>query len=589
VSAAVEAAQAALGLVARTDPTLLAVLVGLTAVSGLLPPAVAWVGQRIVDGVVHAKGDVTPALGWLAVEVVLVVGLAVVARGRTAATSLLRARLGHRVNVQILEKALTLDLAHFEDAAFYDRLTRARREASSRPLSLVTHTLDLGRTTLMLGSFGVLLAGFSPWAVLVLVAAGIPSFYVEARFSGEAFRLFSWRAPEAREQNYLETLIAREDYAKEVQIYGLGSFFLDRYRAIFQKVYAEDRSLTLRRAGWGFVVGLLSTAAFYGAYAWIATSAVAGVISVGAMTMYLVVFQQGQSAFAQVLGTVNGLFEDTLYMTMLTEYLGQRTELPSGSATFGPEPGAGLAFVDVSFQYPGAPAPALADVSFVLRPGEKLALVGQNGSGKTTLVKLLTRLYAPTRGKIYLDGLDLAQWDRDALRRRVGVIFQDFARYQLKVGENVGVGDVARVSDTGAWKLAADTALATEMIEALPRGFDAQLGRWFADGMELSGGQWQKVALARMFMRRDADILVLDEPTAAVDAEAEALLFEQFREKTAGKMAILISHRFSTVRRADRILVLHQGRVVEAGTHEALLALDGRYARLFTLQAQGYL
>ena len=429
---------------------------------------------------------------------------------------------------------------------------------------------------------------FSPWAVLVLLIAGLPSFVAEAKFSGDAFRLFRWRSPETRMQMYLETVLAREDHAKEVKLFGLGPLLLDRYRAIFRKVFKEDRALTIRRDTWGFFLGLISTAAFYAAYAWIAISAVRGQITLGQMTMYVLLFRQGQAAVSASLAAIGGMYEDNLYLSTLYDYLDTPVDTPAGTATQGTNPGDGVRFERVSFTYPGATEPAVTDVSFQLAPGQSLALVGENGSGKTTLIKLLTRLYVPSSGRILLDGLDLGAWSPVALRRRVAVIFQDFARYQLKVGENIGAGDVDHFVDEAQWREAAAMATAAPFIDELPEGYQTQLGKWFKDGRELSGGQWQKIALARAFIREGADILVLDEPTAAMDARAEAQIFEQFRELASERMVILISHRFSTVRMADQILVIQGGRILERGDHEALMALDGHYAHLFALQARGY-
>jgi ATP-binding cassette subfamily B protein len=488
----------------------------------------------------------------------------------------------------ILEKALTLQLANFEDSEFYDKLTQARREASSRPLSLVNRTFGLVQNAISLTSYAVLLYAFSPWAVVILIGAGLPSFFAEAKFSGDAFRLFRWRSPETRMQMYLETVIAREDSVKEVKLFGLGPRLLQRYRDIFKKLFVEDRRLTLRRDGWGFVLGLLSTSAFYGAYAWIVITTINGGITLGAMTMYLVLFRQGQTAVSASLSAISGMYEDNLYLSNLYDYLEQAVPTHDGEAKHGPEPERGLEFQNVSFAYPGSKAKALDNVSFKIAPGESLALVGENGSGKTTLIKLLTRLYTPTEGNILLDGLNLQDWDVEALRQRIGVIFQDFGRYQFSVGENIGAGDVRHFDDDDRWATAAKTGMAAPFIEDMPEGYDTQLGRWFKGGRELSGGQWQKIALSRAFMRSDADILVLDEPTAAMDAASEAAIFDHFQSQSDTKMTILISHRFSTVRAADRIIVIHDGRILEQGDHESLLAENGQYASLFRLQAKGY-
>jgi ATP-binding cassette subfamily B protein len=582
----------ALDLVWTTNRVLTFTLAILTVVAGVLPAAIAYVGQLIVDGVVAAIASTSPdtrrVLSLVVLEAIIVIFLAASQRGISASQSLLRALLGQRVNVMILEKALTLQLSHFEDSEFYDKLTQARREASSRPLSLVNRTFGLVQNAVSLTSYAVLLFAFSPWVVLILIGAGLPSFFAEAKFSGDAFRLFRWRSPDTRMQIYLETVIAREDGVKEVKLFQLGPRLLQRYRDIFNKLFVEDRRLTLRRDGWGFVLGLLSTAAFYGAYAWIVITTINGEITLGAMTMYLVLFRQGQSAVAAILSSISGMYEDNLYLSNLYEYLGQPVPSRHGDAIVGPDPARGIHFMNVSFTYPGATRKALSNVSLQIRPGESLALVGENGSGKTTLIKLLTRLYEPTEGKIMLDGLELQNWDVNALRQRIGVIFQDFGRYQFSVGENIGAGDVRHIDDKMRWPKAAETGMAATFIEEMPQGYETQLGRWFKGGRELSGGQWQKIALSRAFMRSDADILVLDEPTAAMDAPSEAAIYDHFRSESHNKMTILISHRFSTVRAADQIVVIHDGEIVEHGNHEGLLALNGQYASLFRLQAKGY-
>jgi ATP-binding cassette, subfamily B, bacterial len=582
----------ALGLVWTTSRALTITLAVLTLIGGLLPGAIAYIGKLIVDSVVLAArsglvSDRSLALNYVAVEAGAIVALAASQRGLVVCQQLLRVLLGQRVNVLILEKALTLDLAHFEDSEFYDKMTQARSEASSRPLALISRTFGLGQSALTLLTFSGLLLKLSIWAVLVLIVAAIPSFIAETRFSEHAFRLFRWRSPETRQQNYLETLLAREDYAKEVQLYQLGPMLLQRYRDTFARLYGEDARLTIQRGVWGYGLGLLSTAAFYGAYAWIVIQAIAGTITLGEMTMYLVVFRQGQSTFASALTSIGGMYEDNLYLANLYEFLEQPVPQSKGEVIKGTAQD-GIRFEHVSFSYPGSQQPVLKDISLHLQPGEKLAIVGENGSGKTTLIKLLTRLYTPSSGKILLDGVDLNEWDIDVLRRRIGVIFQNFVQYQFTVGENVGVGDVAHLYDRDEWENASDKGMAKPFIDVLPQGFSTQLGRWFKGGQELSGGQWQKIALSRAFMRSEADILVLDEPTAAMDAEAEMNIFNHFRSLTKDQMVVLISHRFSTVRMADNIIVMAGGEIVEQGSHEQLLEADGRYAYLFSLQAAGY-
>ena len=580
----------AVRLVWDTNRALLFAAAALTLVGGVLPAAVAWVGARIVDAVVAAMHtrDVHLVLRLVLFEGVLVAVLSGVQRGLSLCQALLRAQLGQRVNVMILEKALTLELQHFEDSEFYDKLTRARREASSRPLSLVMRTFGLVQNAISLLSFAVLLVHFSPWAVVVLLLAGVPAFVAETKFSGDAFRLFRWRSPETRMQVYLETVLAREDHAKEVRLFGLGARFLQRYRDIFTRLYGQDRALSIRRDSWGFLLGLLATLTLYAAYAWIALAAVARAITLGQMTMYLLLFRQGQAAVAAMLAAVGGMYEDNLYLSTLYEYLDTPVAPPAGHARHGPRPEEGIRFEHVSFTYPGASEPSLHDITLHLPPGSSLALVGENGSGKTTLIKLLTRLYLPTAGRIWFEGLDLREWDEVALRERIGVIFQDFAHYQMRVGENVGVGDEPHFEDQARWRTAAEKGRAAAFIDELPLRYETQLGKWFQDGRELSGGQWQKIALSRAFMRTGADVLVLDEPTASMDARAEAEVFEHFRKLARSRITILISHRFSTVRMADQIAVLERGRIIEQGTHASLTAAGGQYAQLFALQARGY-
>jgi|TARA_B100000809_G_scaffold231540_1_gene246773 ATP-binding cassette subfamily B protein len=586
----------AIGIVWDTSAALTVVMAATTLVSGILPAAIASVGGLFVDAVASAFQETgasaqqlrSEALYYVFLEAGLVVLITAAQRINTVCQSILRVLLGNKINVMILEKALTLELAHFEDSEFYDKLVRARREASSRPLSLVIKTFDLFRDSILLVTIGIWLYQFSPYAVLLLGLAGVPAFLAEAKFSGEAFRIHRRRSAERRMQIYLEMVLTREDGVKEVKLLQLGKLFVQRYVDIFKNIYKEDKSLVLRRGFWGYVLGLLASAAFYFAYGWVGFAAIAGTITIGQMTMYIAQFRLGQNAVTSSLTAVNGMYEDNLYLSNLSEYLAHKVPEQTGSKTRGPDPADGIRFENVSFHYPGSENPALHNITLHIHSGESLAIVGENGSGKTTLIKLLTRLYVPTGGNIFLEGLELSAWDIDTLRQKIGVIFQDFSRYQLIVGENIGIGDVKNIHQDEYVAEAARKGMADVFVKDLPAAYKTQLGTWFKDGKELSGGQWQKIALSRAFMRSQADILILDEPTAAIDAKAEAEIFEHFRELTANKISIIISHRFSTVRRADYIIVLDQAEILERGTHKELLHLDGQYATLFKLQAKGY-
>ncbi|MGA8893622.1 MAG: ABC transporter ATP-binding protein [Anaeromyxobacteraceae bacterium] len=575
-----------------------AVAIGaLTAVAALLPAPVAWVGKLIVDGVVLAsrsglEADRARVGGLVLVELALMAATMVTGRLLGLLRELLRTHLANRINVRILEKALSLELRHFEDADVYDKMQNARREASARPLSLVMQALGIAQNAVTLAALSALLWRLSPWSVLVIVAASIPAFVAEARLSAESFRVNTWRAPEGRRLNYLEWILTRDSHVKEVKLFGLGPLVLGRYRDLFGKFYAEDRRLALRRLAFGVGFGLLALAAFYGMYVLVAGRASRGEISLGDMTLYLVVFRQGQAAFQGILTSVGALYEDSLYMSNLFAFLA----IPAPGETARVAPPAALphgrpleiAFDDVSFRYPSRPEWALRNVTLTIRPGETIGLVGENGAGKSTLVKLLLRLYDPTEGRITYGGVDLRDLDPADLRGRIGAVFQDFVRYQFTAAENIGLGNPAHVDDRERIADAAGRAGAGPLVASLPRGLDTVLGGWFEAGHEISAGQWQKLAVARAFMR-EAEVLILDEPTASIDAEAEHELFERFRELAAGRSAIVISHRFSTVRMADRIAVLHGGRVEELGSHRELLDRAGRYAHLFSLQAQGYL
>jgi len=593
----------AFALVWRSAPAGVTVLAILTVAAAALPPFVAYVGKLIIDAVMAAHAA-TPgaarvaalarALRYLGIELGAVLALAGAERVLGLVRQLVGLRLGIDLNVQILEKAQRLELSHFEDPNFYDKLTRARREASTRPLSLIQSNFQVVRNALTLAGYAALLVRFSGWMAVAVLAATIPAFVAEARFSGAAFRLRNWRSPDSRRLNYLEYVLANDEHAKEVKLFGLGPVLLDRYRRLAETFYRDDRRIAVKRAGWGYGLSLLSTVVFYGSYAWIAALTVRGALSLGDMTLALVAFRQGQQSFQAVLSALGGMYEDTLYMANLVEYFAIPTEprRPGPVAMVRAEEG--IRFADVGFRYPGATGGedpgrwALRHVDLFIPKGQSLALVGENGAGKTTFIKLLANLYRPTEGSILLDGRDLATWDPEALRHRIGVIFQDFNEYQLALRENVAFGSVEHAADDLRVGRAVDRGGAHELVASLGGGLETQLGRWFSGGVELSGGQWQKVALARAFMREEADILILDEPTAALDAEAEHAVFQRFRALAAGRTTILISHRFPTVRMADRILVLESGRVVEDGTHAQLVAAGHRYARMFKLQAAGY-
>lgn len=586
----------ALEIVWSTSAKLTIAMALTTLFAGVLPAAIASVGGLFVDVVSNAFQDDgsntaqlrSEALYYVFLEAGLVVLMTGAQRINTVCQSILRVLLGNKINVMILEKALTLELAHFENAEYYDKLVRARREASSRPLSLVIKTFDLFRDIIALITIGIWLFQFSPYAVLLLAVAGVPAFIAEAKFSGEAFRIHRRRSAERRMQIYLEMVLTREDGVKEVKLLQLGKMFLQRYVDIFLNIYIEDRSLVLRRGIWGYILGLIASAAFYFAYGWVGFAAIAGAITIGQMTMYIAQFRLGQNSVTNSLTSINGMYEDNLYLSNLTEFLSHKVPEQTGKGIAGPNPDDGINFENVSFFYPGSQTPALKNINLHISPGESLAIVGENGSGKTTLIKLLTRLYAPTEGRILVDGLDLQEWDTNAIREKIGVIFQDFARYQLIVGENIGIGDVDNIDDGNQIEEAARKGMADEFVRDLPLDYQTQLGTWFKDGKELSGGQWQKIALSRAFMRSKADILILDEPTAAIDARAEAEIFEHFNDLTDNRISIIISHRFSTVRRADHIIVLEKAEVLEQGSHQQLLEMDGQYATLFNLQAKGY-
>jgi ATP-binding cassette, subfamily B, bacterial len=569
---------------------------GLLTVGGaLLPATQAWVGKLIVDGVVASiqsgqdAEQVRKVFIYLVLELVLFLLSAAFNHGRRLIQQLIQLQLANRIRGEIIGKALTLDLAYFEDSDFYDRLQNARREGGYKPVELINDTFLIVQNMLTLISFALLMLRFSPWLVIILLVTSIPAFIAETRYSERGFRLLTRRAPETRQVNYLSRLLTEDTAAKEIKLFNLGGTLLKRYTTLFDKFFEEDKSLALRRAGAGFSLGLVATLGFYGSYAWIVWHTVHGLISLGDMTLYLAIFRQGQSTFQSILSAIGNIYENNLFMANFFEFLclqprmtfaGQRRKLPV------PLRG-GIEFRELGFRYPESDGWALRGVNLSIRPGEKIALVGHNGAGKTTLIKLLSRLYDPTEGSILIDGIDIRDLDPLELQQRIGVIFQDFVRYHLPVRENIGFGQIDAMGNAERIAAAARKSGAQAVVEELPQGYETMLGRWFQDGHELSLGQWQKIALARAFMR-EAEILVLDEPTASVDARTEYEIFQNFKTLTEGKMAILISHRFSTVRMADRIAVIQEGRIAELGTHEELLRREGIYAELFSMQAEGY-
>lgn len=573
-----------------------------TLVMALLPAAMAWVGRLIIDSVVHAastgtEADRVLALEAMALEFFLAVVLLGTRRTQGYLREFLRARVGHLLNRRILDKSLTLELQHFENARTYDLLQNAQRDATSHPIQLAFATLLFLRSLVTVASLGLLLWSIAWWSIIPLLLTAIPEFVIETRLSGAAFALANGRAQDSRRLQYLEWMLTQDTHVKEVKLYGLGPLVLERHRKLFARFLDEDSNFARRQLLLGTFFSALSSLSFYVCYAAVGWRAAMGLITIGALTLAISAFRQGQGALEDVLASVADMYRDALYVSNLGLFfaLPTRAEAPIVTPARVLPPGRfTIELDDVSFKYPGREAWALRNVSLTLKPGEKLAIVGENGAGKSTFIKLLLRLYEPTEGVIRFGGIDLRELDVVELRKRLGAVFQDFVRYQLTAGENVGLGDLSRLESATAIEHAAQAGGAGEVIASLPQQRDTMLGTWFDKGHELSGGQWQKLAVARSFMRLEsnggegADLLILDEPTAAIDAAAEAALFERVKQLTVGRSAIIISHRFSTVRIADRIAVLEHGRVIECDTHEALLAKGGRYAELFTLQAKGY-
>lgn len=570
--------------------------VSLTLVAAVLPAAQAWTGKLIIDSIVEAANlGMDPADGlrfvgpYLALEFGLVLAGSLTSQVRSLVDRIIQSQLTNHVNSMIIRKAISLDLQFFENPIFYDTLQNARRQADTSALNIVNATLQMLQQVITLVSLVLLLLRFSPWLAVIVFAAAIPSFLSQSQYAERAFRAVTRRAPEARLLNYLETLLTGNDTVKEIKLFGLGETLLKRYQTLFTQFYLEDRAIAQKRTVAGLGWGMLSTLAYYGSYAWIVLRAVGGQITLGDMTMFLAIFRQSQSSIRSLLDSLNRLYESNLFLDNLMTFLKLQPALtPPENGRIAPSPiREGIEFRNVSFRYPGSDDMVLRGINLHIRPGERIALVGLNGAGKTTLIKLLTRLYDPTEGQVLLDGVDLREYDLASLHQRFGVIFQDFVRYQFSIRENIGFGQVDALDDFARIQDAAERGGAAPVIEKIPQGYDAILGRRWERGQELSGGQWQKIALARAFMR-EAEVLVLDEPTSALDAEAEYEVFRSFGELIGDRIAVLISHRFSTVRMADRIVVLSAGKIIELGSHAELMALDGAYARLFNLQAEGY-
>jgi len=585
-----------LRMVWETSPTLVATSIVLRLFRGLLPLSMLWVSKLILDAVVgrisRGTGSLTAIWKLVALELGLAVASDILGRVNTLCDSLLGDRFTNRISVRLMQHADRLDLAFFEDPVFYDKLERARRQTTAR-LGLLAALLNTGQDLLSLISLSAGLIVFSPWLMVLLIAAVIPAFLGETHFTTLAYSVLYRRTPERRQLDYLRLLGASAQSAKEVKIFGLGRFLADRYHRLSEEIYDENKALAIRRALVGSGLNLVSTGGYYGAYAVVLVRTLSGAISIGTFTFLTGAFSRSRSYIERILSSFNDISEQAMFLTDLFDFFKMEPAIvslpgPSGAPMPAPRPiRKGFEFRDVGFAYPGSDRMVVHNINFHLHPGEKVALIGENGAGKTTLVKLLARLYDPTEGRILLDGIDLREYDVDDLRREIGVIFQDYMRYDMLVRENIGFGKIESLAEQDRIESAARKSLAKNVIDRLANGYEQMVGRRFDGGVDLSGGEWQKFALARAYMR-DGQLLILDEPTATLDARAEYEVFLRFADLTRGRMAVLISHRFSTVRMADRILVLADGAIQEQGTHQQLVALGGRYAELFELQAAGY-
>ncbi len=582
-------------LVWSTSRVLTSTLAVTNLLQSIVPVLQVWLAGRLIDEVVEGfnagGGDehIRDVVVLAAIQLGILVGSSLVQTLANISQQLLQEQLAIHVQLQIMGHANTLDLADFENATYYDQLQQAQRESARRPVDMVSQVFGLVRSTITFATMIALLLSLSPWIAAAALLSPIPAFVSGSRYGWWGFQMMRRQSPVRREMTYLTTLMTTDEYAKEVKLLTAGDHFIQRYRRISTAYYRETKALLVKRYFAGFGWGTLTTLASSGTFLYVAILAIRGQVTLGALTVYTQAANQVQGAFQGILGGVQGIYENGLYLSTLNELLERepRIAAPEHPAPVRRPFQQGIEFRHVSYGYPGREALALDDVSFTIEPGETVALVGRNGAGKSTVVKLLGRLYDPTSGQILIDGRDIRDYDPAELRRQIGVMFQDYATYQFSASENIGVGNVEQIDDLDAIRNAADRAGADAVIAKLPQGFQTTLGKWFEGGHQLSGGEWQKVALARAFMR-DAQILILDEPTAALDAQAEFELFSRIKELTAGRMALFISHRFSTARMADRILVLENGRLVEYGTHVELMNINGQYAGLFELQAASY-